>query len=160
LGRRAGADAAAQAQPVSAQVKKGLARAVAKFDAYQLASTIATARAHRDVSVSAHAKPKDADQAQVWKELGRRHAQGRPRPGRFAVVRQGQGGDLRASIAEKKLGGLALLRNLRLMQKAGVAGKTIAGAIDAMRVDRILPYRFIAARAMRRTWSRSSRPRC
>src|SRR6201999_4588215 len=48
-------------------------------------------------------------------------------------------------IAEKKLGGLALLRNLRLMQTSGVERATIAGAIDAMKVDRILPYRFIAA---------------
>ena len=48
-------------------------------------------------------------------------------------------------IAEKKLGGLALLRNLRLMQKAEVPRKTIADAIEAMRTDRILPYRFITA---------------
>ena len=48
-------------------------------------------------------------------------------------------------IAEKRLGGLALLRNLRLMQKAEVPRKTIAGAIEAMRTDRVLPYRFITA---------------
>lgn len=48
-------------------------------------------------------------------------------------------------IAEQKLGGLALLRNLRLMQKEGVTRPTIARAIAAMRVDRVLPYRFIAA---------------
>ena len=48
-------------------------------------------------------------------------------------------------IAEKRLGGLALLRNLRLMQKAEVPRPTIADAIDAMRVDRVLPYRFITA---------------
>src|SRR5262249_3608710 len=48
-------------------------------------------------------------------------------------------------IADGKLGGLALLRNLRLMQNAGVPRKTVAGAIVAMRADRILPYRFITA---------------
>jgi hypothetical protein len=48
-------------------------------------------------------------------------------------------------IAEKKLGALALLRNLRGMLTAGVAKKTIATALDAMRTDRVLPYRFIAA---------------
>src|SRR5262249_41137112 len=48
-------------------------------------------------------------------------------------------------IAENKLGGLALLRNLRLMQKAQVPHNIIADAIAAMRTDRILPYRFIAA---------------
>jgi hypothetical protein len=48
-------------------------------------------------------------------------------------------------IAENRLGGLALLRNLRLMQKAEVPRQTIANAIEAMRTDRVLPYRFIAA---------------
>jgi len=38
-----------------------------------------------------------------------------------------------------------LLRNLRLMQKAEVPRKTVADAIEAMRTDRILPYRFITA---------------
>jgi 60 kDa SS-A/Ro ribonucleoprotein len=48
-------------------------------------------------------------------------------------------------IAEKRLGGLALLRNLRLMQQAQVPRQTIADALGAMRTDRILPYRFITA---------------
>ena len=48
-------------------------------------------------------------------------------------------------IAENRLGGLALLRNLRLMQKAEVRRDTIANAIDAMRTDRVLPDRFITA---------------
>ena len=48
-------------------------------------------------------------------------------------------------MAEKRLGGLALLRNRRLMQKAEVPRQTIADAIDAMRADRVLPYRFITA---------------
>ena len=38
-----------------------------------------------------------------------------------------------------------MIRNLRLMQKAEVPRATIAGAIAAMRTDRILPYRFITA---------------
>ena len=37
------------------------------------------------------------------------------------------------------------MRNLRLMQKAEVPRRTIADAIEAMRTDRILPYRFITA---------------
>ena len=48
-------------------------------------------------------------------------------------------------IAENRLGGVALLRNLRLMQKAEVPRRTIADAIEAMRTDRVLPYRFITA---------------
>jgi hypothetical protein len=133
-------------QPVSAQIKKGLARALTKFDAYQLAKYDRDGAVRiKDVLFLVHAKPRDADQAVVWKQL----VDGTlPAPDTWEVSLS-SGKDKRESfeqlIAEKKLGGLALLRNLRLMQKAEVPRKTIAGAIDAMRVDRILPYRFIAA---------------
>ena len=57
-------------QPVSAQIKKGLARAVTKFDAYQLAKYDRDGAVRiRDVLFLVHAKPKDADQAKVWKQL-------------------------------------------------------------------------------------------
>ena len=133
-------------QPVSAQVKKGLARALAKFDAYQLAKYDRDGPVRiRDVLVLTHAKPRDASQATVWKELvdGKLAA-----PDTWEVSLSGGKGKAETFerlIAEKKLGGLALLRNLRLMQKNGVARGTIAGAIEAMRTDRVLPYRFITA---------------
>lgn len=133
-------------QPVSAQVKKGLARALTKFDAYQLAKYDRDGAVRiRDVLFLTHAKPRSDDQAALWKQLvdGTLAA-----PDTWEVSLSG-GKDKRATferlIAEKKLGGLALLRNLRLMQSAGVERETIADAIAAMRVDRILPYRFIAA---------------
>ncbi|MEJ1970747.1 MAG: TROVE domain-containing protein [Rhizomicrobium sp.] len=133
-------------QPVSAQVKKGLARALTKFDAYQLAKYDRDGAVRiRDVLFLVHAKPKTGDQARLWKQLvdGTLTA-----PDTWEVSLSG-GKDKRQTferlIAENKLGGLALLRNLRLMQAAGVERQTIAGAIEAMKVDRILPYRFIAA---------------
>jgi hypothetical protein len=56
--------------PLSAQVKKGLARAFRKFDEYQLAkydgeSTVSL----RDVLFLCHAKPKDVEQDAIWKKL-------------------------------------------------------------------------------------------
>jgi hypothetical protein len=133
-------------QPISAQVKKGLARALTKFDAYQLAKYDRDGAVRiRDVLFLVHAKPRDADQAKVWKQLVDGEL---PAPDTWEVALSA-GDDKRAAferlIADKKLGGLALLRNLRLMQKAEVPRETIAEAIAAMRVDRILPYRFIAA---------------
>ena len=131
---------------VSAQVKKGLARAFAKFDAYQLAkyNRDGTVRL-RDVLFLVHAKPKDAAQEKMWKELvdGKLAA-----PDTWEVSLSG-GASKRETferlIADKKLGALALLRNLRGMQVAGVPKSTIGKALDAMRTDRVLPYRFIAA---------------
>jgi hypothetical protein len=133
-------------QPVSAQVKKGLARAVAKFDAYQLAKYDRDGPVRiRDVLFLTHAKPRDAAQAEVWKQLvdGTLVA-----PDTWEVSLSGgasKAETFERLIGERKLGALALLRNLRLMQKAGVAKTTIAGAIAAMRTDRVLPYRFITA---------------
>lgn len=131
---------------VSAQAKKGLARAFAKFDAYQLAKYDRDGAVRlRDVLFITHAKPKDERQEKVWKQLvdGKLEA-----PDTWEVQLSG-GADKKATferlIAEKKLGALALLRNLRNMQLAGVSKQMIGKALDEMRTDRVLPYRFIAA---------------
>jgi 60 kDa SS-A/Ro ribonucleoprotein len=133
-------------QPVSAQVKKGLARALTKFDAYQLAKYDRDGAVRiRDVLFLVHAKPKDAEQEKVWKQL----VDGELASPDTWEVSLSAGKSKRETferlIAERKLGGLALLRNLRLMQNAQVPRETIATAIEAMRTDRILPYRFITA---------------
>ena len=133
-------------QPVSAQVKKGLARALTKFDAYQLAKYDRDGAVRiRDVLFLVHAKPKDAEQEKVWKQL----VDGELVSADTWEVALSSGKDKRASferlIAENRLGSLALLRNLRLMQKAEVPREMIAEAIEAMRTDRVLPYRFITA---------------
>ncbi|WP_050627501.1 TROVE domain-containing protein [Bradyrhizobium viridifuturi] len=133
-------------QPVSAQIKKGLARALTKFDAYQLAKYDRDGAVRiKDVLFLVHAKPKDTAQEKVWKQL----VDGELASPDTWEVSLSSGKDERETferlIGENKLGGLALLRNLRLMQKAEVPRRTIAEAIDAMRTDRILPYRFITA---------------
>ena len=131
---------------VSAQVKKGLARAFAKFDAYQLAKYNRDGAVRlRDVLFITHAKPKDAAQEKLWKQL----IDGKLAPPDTWEVSLSGGADKRATferlIGEKRLGALALLRNLRGMLHAGVSRKLIAKALEDMRTDRVLPYRFIAA---------------
>jgi 60 kDa SS-A/Ro ribonucleoprotein len=133
-------------QPVSAQVKKGLARAVGKFDAYQFAKYDRDGAVRlRDVLFLVHAKPKDASQEKVWKELVEGELKA---PDTWEVSLSG-GANKKETferlIAEKKLGALALLRNLRGMLQAGVDKKTIAGALEVMKTERVLPYRFISA---------------
>ena len=133
-------------RPVPAQVKKGLAKAFAKFDTYQLAKYDRDGPVRlRDVLFLTHAKPANADQAKVWKQL----VDGSLASADTWEVSLSAGENKKETferlIAEKKLGALALLRNLRGMLTAGVAKKTIAKALDDMRTDRVLPYRFIAA---------------
>jgi len=115
---------------------------VTKFDAYQLAKYDRHGAVRiRDVLFLIHAKPKDADQAKVWKQL----VDGELASPDTWEVSLSSGKDKRGTferlMAENRLGGLALLRNLRLMQKAEVPRKAIAAAIEAMRTDRVLPYR-------------------
>ena len=133
-------------QPVSAQIKKGLARALTRFDAYQLAKYDRDGAVRiRDVLFLVHAKPRDEAQEKVWKQL----VDGELASPDTWEVSLSSGKDKRETferlIAEKRLGGLALLRNLRLMQKAEVPRRIIADAIEAVRTDRILPFRFITA---------------
>lgn len=128
------------------QVKRGLAKAFGRFDAYALAKYDRSGPVRlRDVLFLSHAKPRDEAQAALWKAL----VDGTlPAPDTWEVALSG-GADKRATferlIAEGKLGALALLRNLRGMTEAGVPADVVRGALAAAKVDRVLPYRFIAA---------------
>jgi hypothetical protein len=133
-------------RPLSAQVKKGLAAAFTRFDEYALAKyDRAGAVRLRDVLFLSHAKPFDADQAVLWRRL---IAGELATPDTWEVALS-SGGDKRAHwqrlLIERKLGALALLRNLRNMKDAGVPEAEVIAALDAMRTDRVLPFRFLAA---------------
>ena len=108
-------------QPLSAQVKKGLAAAFTKFDEYALAKyDRASPVKLRDVLFLCHAKPVDAAQAELWKRLV---AGELATPDTWEVALSA-GADKREAwerlLAENKLGALALLRNLRNMAEAKV----------------------------------------
>lgn len=133
--------------PIAAQVKKGLAAAVTKFDAYQLARYNRDAAIKlRDVLFMVHAKPKDAEQDALWKRLidGSLEA-----PDTWEVALSG-GADKKATferlLSEGRLGYLALLRNLRGMKDAGVDKALVEKELmrGAGR-SRVLPFRFVAA---------------
>jgi len=135
-------------QPLSAQVKKGLARAFTKFDEYQLAKYN---RDHdiklRDVLFLCHAKPKDRKQANLWKRLVNDELKTPDTWETALSATKGEDKDKEWTrlLKEGKLGALALLRNLRNMRGAGVSEALIRKALSEMSVERVLPYRFIAA---------------
>jgi hypothetical protein len=133
-------------RPLSAQVKKGLAAAFTNFDEYALAKyDRAGAVRLRDVLFLTHAKPRDTTQAELWKRL---IAGELATPDTWEVALS-SGGDKREHwerlLSERKLGALALLRNLRNMKAADVPEAQVVAALDAMRTDRVLPFRFLAA---------------
>jgi len=139
--------------PLSGQVKKGLAAAFPRFDAYALAKyDRGGAVKLRDVLFLAHAKPRDEAQAGVWKRLiaGELTA-----PDTWEVALS-SGVDKREAwerlLREQKLGALALLRNLRNMREAGVEEGLVVNALGAMSTARVLPFRFLAAARYAPQW--------
>jgi len=133
-------------EPLASQVKKGLAKAFCKFDAYQLAKYNRDGQVKlRDVMFLTHPKPKDKEQEQTWKQL----VDGTlPAPDTWEVALS-TGKNKKETwtrlLLEKKLGSLALLRNLRNMKEVGVDASLIAESIKQMKVDKVLPFRFISA---------------
>jgi hypothetical protein len=140
-------------QPLSAQVKKGLAQAFQKFNAYQLAKYDREGVVKlRDVLFLCHAKPKDKEQEVVWKQL----VDGTlPIPNTWEN-RLSAGEDKRvvweAMLKENELGALALLRNLRNMASVSVDENIIFTALEKMKVERVLPFRFISAAKYAPQW--------
>ncbi len=138
-------------QPLSAQVKKGLAAAFGKFDEYALAKyDRAGAVRLRDVLFLSHARPVDEAQAALWKRLAENEL-ATPDTWEVALSAAGQteGSDKRAVwerlLSERKLGALALLRNLRNLHTAGVSDELVTNALEELKTDRVLPFRFLAA---------------
>jgi hypothetical protein len=134
-------------RPLSAQIKKGLAKAFTRFDAYQLAKyDRANSVRLRDVLFLSHAKPKDDEQAQVWRNL----VNGTLASPDTWEVGLSTGGDKKETftrlLSEGKLGYLALLRNLRNMVESGVDLELIRSALRYGKgQDRVLPFRYVAA---------------
>jgi 60 kDa SS-A/Ro ribonucleoprotein len=163
---------------LSGQVKKGLAEAATKFDAYQFAKYNRDAEWKlRDVVFLSHAKPKDREQALLMARLVNKEKFPEKTKGGFAVaealapdtfeklkpadtweVALSGGQDKKAywtgalektaadGFVEGSLGYMALLRNLRNMQQAGVDDALIRKALlKRQGIAKVLPFRFITA---------------
>jgi hypothetical protein len=130
---------------LAAGVKRGLAAAFGKFDEYRLAKYDRANKVKlRDVLFLVHAKPKDEEQAALWKRL----VEGQLATPDTWEVELSAGKDKKETferlLGEGKLGGLAVLRNLRNMQRAGVDEALIRARLD-QGIARALPFRFVTA---------------
>lgn len=146
--RRNGVAPSAMKSTISKQMKIGLGRALGKFDEYQLAKYDRDGAVKmRDVIRLVHPKPADGAQSDLWK---RALAGELVAPDTWEVALSG-GADPRETwtrlLVDRKLGYLALLRNLRNMIEAGVDTALIKDAIIARSggADRVLPFRYVAA---------------
>lgn len=130
---------------ISAGSKRGLAKAFGKFSAYQLAKYDRDSVVKlRDVLRITHAKPKDAEQAALWKQVIARELK---TPDTWETELSGGKAPKETwerLLQENKLGGLAFLRNLRNMTAANVNDDLIRTRFSGP-FEKVLPFRFIAA---------------
>ncbi len=132
---------------VPAAFKRGIATALNRFDAYQLAKyDRAGAFTLRDVARLTHPKADTPEQSLLFKQL---IAGELPSPDTWEVELSA-GGDKKAVftrlLQENKLGYMALLRNLRNMATAGVDADLVRNAITARKgAHNVLPFRYVAA---------------
>jgi hypothetical protein len=99
-----------------------------------------------DGEAMVHPKPKDAEQAAIWKQL----VDGTLASPDTWEVELSSGKDKKATwerlLSEKKLGYMALLMNLRNMSEAGVTPSLVESALLAGAAhSKALPFRFISA---------------
>lgn len=132
--------------PIPKQFRLGISRAFNRFDEYQFAKYNRDGKVKlRDALFLCHAHPKNTEQARIFKAIA---DNGLKTPDTWEVALSGGEDKKRAwdrLLAERKLGGLALLRNLRNMEKAGVNRALIAGYIKEANFSKVLPFRFISA---------------
>lgn len=135
--------------PVAHSVRNGLAAALRKFDEYDFAKYRGDNKQVklRDVFRVVHPVPRNDAESVLWKRAVNNEL---ATPDTWEVALSANDGvDKKTKwsrlLADSKLGALALLRNLRNMQQAGVDEELIRTAIQKMNVSRVLPFRFIAA---------------
>ena len=129
------------------QLKGGVAKAFRKFDEYQLSKwNRDKAIMLRDALFLCHAKPKDKEQAVLFKKLVDCKL---PPAETWEVMMSGgmsKGAAFTKLLTEKKLGYMALLQNLRNMEEGGVEKSLIEKAlIEGAPKSWALPFRFIVA---------------
>lgn len=134
-------------KPIARQLKKGLQLAFLKFNEYQLAKyNRETTITLKDILflTEARSKAKTKEQRDLLDKL----VEGTldtPDTWETAIGSEDKKAEWTRLLKENKLPALALLRNLRNMTEAGVSDKAIEKALENMKTERVLPFRFITA---------------
>lgn len=167
-------------QPISSQVKKGLARAFRRFDEYQLAKWNQNRDIKlRDVAFLVHPSPRDVQgpsktiKPVVKKNYKRgtvtRHPESvltkltegtlaTPDTWEVAISACRTDAEKRDQwsrlISDKRLGALAFMRNLRNMEKVGVQSSIIRSGFETIHPGWLLPINYMAAARHAPNWTR------
>ena len=141
--------------PICNQAKKGLEAAFHNFNEYKLAKYDRdSAIKLRDVMFLVHAKPKNEYEEALFKKVADRTLK---TPETWEVMLS-RGDDKKETwtklITEKKIGGLAMLRNISNMQKADVERSIIKQGLENLKSSMLLPLDFWKAAKMNDAFSR------
>jgi hypothetical protein len=135
--------------PIAHSVRTGIQNALYKFDEYELAKYRGESKRIklRDLFRVIHPQPRNAEESALWKRVVNNDL---ATPDTWEVALSTNDGLDKKSkwtrlLGDARLGALALLRNLRNMQEAGVDEASLRAAIAKANVSRVLPFRFIAA---------------
>ena len=133
-------------RPIPKQAKKGLAAAFNKFNEYSFAKYNRDGAVKlRDVLFMVHPKPENEGQQEIFNKIVNNELM---IPDTWET-NLSSGKDKKETwerlLKERKLGPLALLRNLRNMKNVGVDSDLVNDNIAEMNPTKVLPFRFIAA---------------
>jgi len=132
------------------QLKVGIKKAIKKFNAYQLAKHDynSAAVSVKDVLRLVHPTPSDKQQSDLWKSV----IDGTIQTPDTWETALSSGADKKETferlIREKKLGYMALLRNLRNMEQAGCDINLMTEALankESILRSKLMPFRFLSA---------------
>lgn len=132
-------------KPIAAQAKKGLAKAFDNFNEYQLAKYDRNAAIKlRDVMFLVHPKPTQL-KTKLYKKIANRELD---TPDTWEVALS-TGKDKKETwtrlISEGKIGGLAMLRNIRNMISSEVAYSVITKGLSTLKSSMLLPLDYLKA---------------
>ena len=134
-------------KPLCKQVKKALAKVFNKFDQYSL-SKYANKKSSvklRDCLFMAHPRPTSPKTAEIWKALIDDRLSSPDTWESALSSGQNRTETWTRLLNEKKLGTLALIRNLRNMEDCKVDRELVISALNSADVSDILPFRFLLA---------------
>ena len=135
--------------PIASCVKRGLADAFHNFNEYNFAKyNRDDAISLRDVMFMCHPKPKDRNEEQLFNKIAN-NILDTPDTWEVALA---AGEDKKQTferlITERKIGGLAFVRNLNNMMKCNVDSNIINMGFDTISTKMLLPINYIAANQM------------
>ena len=141
--------------PLCSQAKKGIGEAFHNFDEYQFAKyDRENAIRLRDVMFLARPVPRNETEAALFKRIADRQL---ATPETWEVLLSA-GSDKKETwtnlMQTRRLGGLAMLRNISNMMKAGVEQQVIKDAIGRLNSAKLLPLDFFKAARMAQEFSR------